>query len=87
MDDEKVIQSYVWHNGRQFFVSTINRDSSAMMEPPAHRYSETLVWEIDWKGNRGDIVAHTAGVAWSITKHQLVCLCLHKDGKYEEDNE
>lgn len=43
--NDKLIQSYVWYQGRVFFVSTINRESSAMYCPGV--YAETMVWECD----------------------------------------
>lgn len=43
----KVCQSYPRHKGKCWFVSTIDRESSAMGGPM--RYWETLVWEADPK--------------------------------------
>jgi len=41
--NESVIQSYV---KRKFFVSTVYRESSAMVYPPP-KYYETIIWEWD----------------------------------------
>lgn len=39
----KIAQTYVWSEGKRYFVSTINRASSAMCAPGD--YAETMVWE------------------------------------------
>lgn len=44
--DNHVAKTYVWHKGKCFFVSTIERDSSADDGP--RQFNETLVWEFDW---------------------------------------
>ena len=50
-----LIQSYL--SGR-WFVSTMYRQSSAMIEPPANWYFETIVWEWDSKTKqRGKMVS------------------------------
>lgn len=41
MNSIKIAQSYIYS---QWFVSTIERDSSAMVSPPL-RFYETIVWE------------------------------------------
>lgn len=46
MSNEVIIQSYVWHKGDCFFVSTINRASSAAMAY-GRIYAETVVWVFD----------------------------------------
>jgi len=53
---DKIIQSYVFARGKRYFVSTIERDSSAVMCPPPLRYNETIAWEYPEGGDRGPIV-------------------------------
>ena len=77
MENERIAKSYVWHFGECYFVSTIIRDSSAVMSPPIHRFAETIAWEFDWdSGKRGKGIgehghpAHSAGrVHHQIAEH------------------
>jgi hypothetical protein len=83
MPDERVIKSYVWHEGKCFFVSTINRDSSAMT---GGRYAETIVWNFDWgKNERGSIVGQRESYTDSIFRHIKICQMLHDKGIIEEE--
>lgn len=82
--DQRVIKSYVWHKDKCFFISTINRDSSALAAY-GRRYAETLAWEYDFeKSERIEIVGQDEGVEGSITKHMLMCQRLHDTGIAEE---
>ncbi len=47
MNDKRLLKTYVWHGDDCFFVSTIERDSSAAVDPPP-RFNETIAWEYDW---------------------------------------
>lgn len=47
MEDKRLLKTFVWHEGHCFFVSTIERDSSAAISPPP-RYAETRVSQYDW---------------------------------------
>ena len=88
MNDERVIKSFVWHERRCFFVSTIERDSSAMLGP--ERYYETMVWEFDWEKNeRGDLIAQEGCPRGFLKEHFHVCERLHETGspKKREDND
>lgn len=77
--DERVIKSYVWHEGKCFFVSTIERDSSAMLGP--ERYYETMVWEFDWKKNeRGAWIAQEGCSRGFLREHFSMCERLHETG-------
>ncbi len=40
--NNKIAQSYIWHEGKRYFVSTIERDASAI--DYRSRYNETIVW-------------------------------------------
>jgi hypothetical protein len=79
-DDQRVIKSYVWHKGRCFFVSTIERDSSAMLDPG--RYNETLVWDYDWDGRTSKSLMYQRDcVRGSIRRHLAVCQELFDKGE------
>lgn len=83
--DERRMKSYVWHGDECFFVSTIERDSSALMDSPVSRFHETIVWEYDWKTKeRGAIVAQEGGGP-AFEQHYRVCKQLFKTGKVEEE--
>ena len=86
MMSEKQIQSYVWHKGECFFVSTIERDSSAMLNPG--RYNETFVYKChpqDIKGavnaDYGQQVYQGSGPTGSATTHIWVVNALYETGK------
>lgn len=80
MNEETVIQTYVQHQGRWFFVSTINRESSAALAD-GHIYAETLIW--DWNPetkDRGRIVWQDEDIRGSIRIHQNLVKRLHEHG-------
>jgi hypothetical protein len=71
------IQSYVHHGGKAWFVSTIERDSSAAVIP-SPRYNETIVWE--WNPvtrERGEMLTTFEDRKNSIAMHQRVCASLY----------
>lgn len=75
-----IITSYVWHEGKCFFVSTINRESSAAMAY-GRMYAETMAWEYDHdRRQRGDIVGQAEGPEGSIRAHLTMCQRLHEIG-------
>lgn len=77
--DNRVIKSYVWHADRCFFVSTIERDSSALAAPG--RYNETIVWSYDWeKRERGEMLYQLEDSRHSIEVHLRTCRTLHDHG-------
>jgi hypothetical protein len=81
---DTLIQSYVWHEGKCFFVSTINRVSSAELAYGG-TYAETLVWEYDYEERkRGNIVGQTEGSTGSISAHIRMCQLIHETGLTEE---
>lgn len=83
-DDERVIKSYVWHQGKCFFVSTIERDSSAIEGP--RRYNETIVWEFDWPSQkRGKQIYQDGDGKHSIAVHLRTCQNLHDAGTPENE--
>jgi hypothetical protein len=78
----KVIQTYVWHNGKCFFISTINRQSSAIGELMS---AETLAWEWDNETNkRGAWIGQDEDCEDSIATHQQMVERLFRTGKCEE---
>lgn len=79
-DDQRVIKSYVWHGDNCFFVSTIERDSSAMLNPG--RYNETLVWRYDWDARKTTSLCYQRDcVRKSIRQHLAVCQELFDKGE------
>ena len=89
-DDKRVIKSYVWHKGTCFFVSTIMRPTSALVQPPIPMYPETIGWLLDWdSGERRETVVETGcngGESAAFEQHQEVVRQLFETGKYEEPN-
>lgn len=78
--DERKIKSYVWHGENCFFVSTIERDSSATMEAPPSRFHETMVWEYDWEtAERGKCVLQE-GCGLAFDQHFRVCKEIYESG-------
>ena len=81
----KLIQSYVYCDDKAFFVSTINRESSAM-ETPGATYAETMVWEWFPEGPERGAVVHIASAPTdSIRKHLDICDHLYKGGTFESE--
>jgi len=82
--DNRQVQSYVHHEGKCFMVSTITRDSSAILRP--ERYNETLIWEYDMEKRErvgGPIHADEAGEG-SIRTHQYIVERIFKEGPFWE---
>ena len=80
--DTRIIKSYVWHKDKCFYVSTIDRDSSAMLGP--RRFAETIVWEYTWDGAElGEMISMHSGSEGTIFTHLQVCQFLHDTGKSE----
>ncbi len=81
MSNDRVIKTYVWHEGACFFVSTIERDSSAMEGP--RRFNETLVWRYDWDRRelRGGICFQADAPLGSIVVHQRTVEAIHDVGE------
>lgn len=80
----KVIQSYVFRDDGAFFVSTMNRESSAP-EAVGFGYAETIAWRWDPQTrDRGEMIGMDSCAAGSITTHQRRCRELHDTGKWVE---
>ena len=75
MRDDKVWQSYVWHEDKCFFVSTIERDYDTY--EGTTRGEETLVWDWNYESRiRGKLLYQAGGVL----DHQAICRCIINDG-------
>ena len=80
--NNQIMQSYVHHGDKVFFVSTINRESSSMF---GGTYAETMVWEWDPETReRGAFVGQGEGSSDSIYTHQAFCKQLHETGALNE---
>lgn len=83
-----LVQTYVYYKDRKFFVSTINRRSSAV-EAYGAEYAETFVWE--WNGvdkDRGYHVHQGEGSKDSIRVHQKIVEQIFEYGAFwEEEND
>lgn len=78
--DKPIWKSYVWHNGKCYFVSTIERtyDTAA----GSMRGLETIVWKYDWeKAERGSMIHQSGGVI----DHQQICRCLVAEGMIPDE--
>jgi hypothetical protein len=80
MPDKDLIKSYVWHNDRCFFVSTIDRESSCI---DGGRFSETMVWEYNWntQTRATNIYHQDEDSSERISRHIRVCQILFETGK------
>lgn len=77
--DTRKLKSYVWHGDACFFVSTIERDSSAAISPPP-RYFETIAWEYNWDtAERGEQV-DMDGDGPALDQHFAMCRQLFTNG-------
>lgn len=85
--NKRLIKTYVFFEDKCFFVSTINRESSAMLCPDMV-YAETMVFDYDWNtGKIGNIVHQDSASRDNINVHQRICDSLYRYGevKPEED--
>lgn len=66
-----IASTRVWHDGKAYDVSTINRECSAV---GAHGmlYAETIVWEVSPDGKRGQQVFQDEAAQGSIVVHQNI---------------
>lgn len=87
MKSEHVMQSYVWYGEQLFFVSTINRDSSACYGL-APRYAETMVWECDPKTRERyqSIFWMGDGPKDTLSTHFEACRALRETGKIDDED-
>jgi hypothetical protein len=74
--------TYVWHEGQCYFVSTIERTYDTF--GGTVRGHETIVWEYDWdKLVRGKMIGQAGGVL----DHQRICRCLVAEGLIPDEND
>lgn len=86
LKDQPLIKSYVWRCEECFYVSTIERDSSAAAGP--RRFVETIVWTFDWATNeRGRQVFMDSDHCGSMATHARVCARIFKEGNPEGWND
>jgi hypothetical protein len=79
-DYTRVMKSYVWHEGQCYFVSTINRESSALLAPDLV-YAETMVWKVNFDSGIREAIVHQAeGPRGSIAEHIAICQRLRATG-------
>ena len=79
----KVMQSQVWYGDKCFFVSTLNRESSAALAYGA-TYAETMAWDCDPEtGARGVMVGMSDSPTGSIRGHIAACTRLHETGEFD----
>ena len=80
---EKIIQSYVWHKDKLFFVSTINRQSSSYI---AETYAETMVWECDLetRERKDGVIWMGDGPRDTLNTHLEACRELRHTGQIKE---
>ena len=80
--ENRIWKSYVWHNDKCYFVSTIERDYD--VGGYISRGQETMVWEYDWDtATRGEWI-HQAG---HICDHQAICRCLINYGEIPDEDD
>ena len=85
--NKTLAQTEVLHGDKWFFVSTINRRSSAALAY-GRIYSETLVWEWNRKtAKKGDMVGQDEHCEDSIFAHQRMVQRLFNTGKCEEPDD
>jgi len=75
----KIAQTYVQHNGQWFFVSTINRECSAIETPV--EFAETIVWELNADGSKGGQMAQSEDCKGCIGTHLNLVDLFHYRGR------
>jgi len=81
MPNKPIWKSYVWHEGKCYFVSTIERAFETC--EGFMRGQETIVWAYDWdKSERGEML-HQAG---NICDHKQICHCIIAEGMMPDEN-
>lgn len=79
------LQSYVYSDHGNFFVSTCYRESSAMISPAW--YYETFAWRLDENKKRTDWIADNSGASYveaAYDQHFEVCKQLYRKGEFKE---
>ena len=85
--NKTLAQTLVWHGNKGFFVSTINKKTSAMLSY-GRIYSETLVWEWDSIAKkRGDLIGQDTHGEDCLYAHFNMVQRLFDTGKCEEPDD
>lgn len=66
-----IASTRVWHEGKAYDVSTIDRESSAAAAY-GDVYAETIVWEVGPDGKRNQQVFQDEAIQGSIAVHQNI---------------
>jgi len=66
-----IIKTYIYKDDKRYFVSTIERDSSAQLGPG--RYNETLVFDWPEDEKAGKLVSQNEDCKGFIDAHFLAC--------------
>lgn len=83
MNNESICKTYIKHQDQWYFVSTIERDSSAPVNP-APRYLETIVWEYEYEtGRRGKLLGIFNSENRRLDMHEFLVAELFKTGKVQ----
>lgn len=86
MSNDQIIKTHIWHGEQCFFVSTLERESSAMEGP--RRYNETIVWAYNWeKRERGELLHMDEDSTGSIRTHQRIVEKLFEHGEIRDESE
>ncbi len=82
---DALIKSYVNHNGKWYYVSTMNRDSGFHL---SKRFTETIVWEFDYeKRESGKMLLQDFDDENSIENHQRIVNHIYNTGEIPERND
>jgi hypothetical protein len=79
MTKNDLIKTYVRHEDKWFFVSTIDRESSAPIIPSPW-YAETIVWSTNVAGERQELLWQGDAYKGSIKTHQRAVEALAAKG-------
>lgn len=83
MASEPIIKSYVYSNGKCYFVSTINRQSSSPLAPE-YIYAETMAWEYyPDRNERGKLVFQGGDGKGQIDEHIRICKSISRGDFHE----
>jgi hypothetical protein len=78
---DPLVQSYVWHKGQKFLVSTINRLCSSVLAPDL-TYAETMAWELDPTNNdRMRLLWQGEAFAGALREHERAVRALFSTGE------
>ena len=77
-------QTYLYRPDGAWFVSTINRRSSARYDDV--EYAETLVWTLDANDNRDKLVWQGSDARNSLTTHVDAVTKLHRKGRIDDND-